>query len=144
MLNKFLASLNTWVKSPPFFMTPGHFTVYQLYRPKVNDHQLYFPWAYGTEVNYSPSLDLSADNLSSQGHISGIWDKGYQFISVNWSCPALRPHELQHVRPPCPSSTPGVHPNPCPSSQRCHPTISSSVVPLSSCPQSFQHQGLFK
>ena len=48
---------------------------------------------------------------------------------------SLRPHELQHSRPPCPSPTPGVHPNPCPSSQWCHPTISSSVVPFSSCPQ---------
>ena len=44
----------------------------------------------------------------------------------------LRPHEPQHARPPCPSPTPGVHPNPCPSSRWCHPTISSSVVPFSS------------
>ena len=50
---------------------------------------------------------------------------------------SLWPHELQHTRTPCPSPTPGVHPNPCPSSQWCHPTISSSVVPFSSCPQSF-------
>ena len=53
-------------------------------------------------------------------------------------------HELQHSRPPCLSPTPGVHPNSCPLSQWCHPTISSSVVPFSSCPQSFHHQGLFK
>ena len=46
-------------------------------------------------------------------------------------------HEPQHARPPCPSPTPGVHPNPCPLSRWCHPTISSSVVPFSSCPQSF-------
>ena len=50
---------------------------------------------------------------------------------------SLRPHELQHARPPCPSPTPKVHPNPCPLSQLCHPTISSSVAPFSSCPQSF-------
>ena len=50
---------------------------------------------------------------------------------------SLRSRELQHDRPPCPSPTPGVHPNPCPSSLWCHPTISSSVVPFSSCPQSF-------
>ena len=50
---------------------------------------------------------------------------------------SLRPHELQHARPPSPSPTPGVHPNPCPLSQWCHPTISSSVIPFSSCPQSF-------
>ena len=45
-------------------------------------------------------------------------------------------HKSQHARPPCPSPTPGVHPNSCPSSQWCHPAISSSVVPFSSCPQS--------
>ena len=50
---------------------------------------------------------------------------------------SLRPHESQHARPPCPSPTPGVHPNPCPLSRWCHPTISSSVVPFSSCPQYF-------
>ena len=48
----------------------------------------------------------------------------------------LRPHELQHARPPCPSPTPGVHPDSHPSSQWCHPAISSSVVPFSSCVQS--------
>ena len=49
---------------------------------------------------------------------------------------SLRPHELQHVRPPCPSPTPRVHSNSHPFSQWCHPAISSSVVPFSSCPQS--------
>ena len=48
----------------------------------------------------------------------------------------LRPHESQYARPPCPSPTPGVHPDSRPSSQWCHPAISSSVVPFSSCPQS--------
>ena len=56
----------------------------------------------------------------------------------------LRPHEPQHTRPPCPSPTPGVHPNPCPLSQWCHPTIPSSVVPFSSCPQSFPASGSFQ
>ena len=49
---------------------------------------------------------------------------------------SLRPHELQHARPPCPSPTPRVHSNSHPSSQWCHPAISSSAVPFSSCPQS--------
>ena len=49
---------------------------------------------------------------------------------------SLQPHEWQHARPPCPSPTPGVHSDSCPSSQWCHPAISSSVVPFSSCPQS--------
>ena len=49
---------------------------------------------------------------------------------------SLRPHESQHARPPCPSPTPGVYSNSCPSSWWCHPAISSSVIPFSSCPQS--------
>ena len=56
---------------------------------------------------------------------------------------SLRPHELQNARPPCPSPTPGVHPNPCPLIQWCHPAISSSVIPFSSCPQSFPASGSF-
>ena len=56
---------------------------------------------------------------------------------------SLRPHESQHARPPCPSPIPGVHPNSCPSSRWCHPTISPSVVPFSSCPQSFPALGSF-
>ena len=56
---------------------------------------------------------------------------------------SLRPHESQHARPPCPSPTPRVHPNPCLSSQWCHPTILSSVIPFSSCPQSFPASGSF-
>ena len=47
---------------------------------------------------------------------------------------SLQPHESQHARPPCPSPTPGVYSNSCPSSRWCHPAISSSVVPFSSCP----------
>ena len=54
-----------------------------------------------------------------------------------------RPHESQHARPPCPSPTPGVHSDSCPSSQWCHPAISSSVVPFSSCPNPSHHQSLF-
>ena len=57
---------------------------------------------------------------------------------------SLQPHEPQHARPPCPSPTPGVYPNPCPLTQWCHPTISFSVVPFSSCPQSFPASGSFQ
>ena len=71
-----------------------------------------------------------------------------QFSSVQYlSCVQLfvTPwSELQHTRPSCPSPTPGVHPKPCPSSQWCYPTISSSVVPFSSCPQSFPASGSFQ
>ena len=63
-----------------------------------------------------------------------------QFSSVQFShwvvSDYLQPHESQHARPPCPSPTPGVHSDSHPSSQWCHPAISSSVVPFSSCPQS--------
>ena len=65
-----------------------------------------------------------------------IWTRD----SVQFSCSVvsdtLQPHELQHTRPPCPSSSSRVHSNSCPLSQWCHPAISSSVVPFSSCPQS--------
>ena len=57
---------------------------------------------------------------------------------------SLRPHELQCARPPCPSPTPRTYPNSCPLSRWCHPTISSSVVPLSPCPQSFPASGCFQ
>ena len=56
---------------------------------------------------------------------------------------SLQPHESQHARPPCPSPTPRVYPNSCPLSQWCHPAISSSVVPFSSCPQSLPASGSF-
>ena len=64
-----------------------------------------------------------------------------QFSSVAQSCLTLRPHEPQHARPPSP--TPRVHPNPCPSSGWCHPTMSSSVIPFSSHLQSFPASGSF-
>ena len=69
------------------------------------------------------------------------------FSSVQFSSvvsDSLQPHELQHARPPCPSQTPRVHSNSRPSSRWCHPAISSSVVPFSSCPNPFQHQSLFQ
>ena len=56
---------------------------------------------------------------------------------------SLWPHGLQHTRLPCPSPTPGAYSNSCPSSQWCHPTISSSVIPFSSCLQSFPASGSF-
>ena len=68
--------------------------------------------------------------------------------SAQFSCSvvsdSLWPYESQHTRPPCPSPTPGVHPNSCPSSWWCHPAISSSVIPFSSCPQYFPASGSFQ
>ena len=67
--------------------------------------------------------------------------------SVQFSCSvmsdSLQPHGPQHARPPCPSPTPGVYSNSYPLSRWCHPTISSSVVPFSSCPPYFPASGSF-
>ena len=67
-----------------------------------------------------------------------------QFSSVAQLCLTLRPHEPQHTRPPCLSPTPGVYPNSCPLSWWCHPIISYSVVPFSSCLQCFTTSGSFQ
>ena len=87
---------------------------------------------------------------------AGLLSMGSQWVRHSWklthtvqfSCSvvsdSLPPHEPQHARPHCPSPTPRVQPNPCPLSRWCHPTISSSVVPFSSCPQSFPASGSFQ
>ena len=71
-----------------------------------------------------------------------------EYTEVQFSCSvmsnSLRPHGLQHLRPPCPSPTPGVYPNSCPLNWWCHPAISSSVVPFTSCLQSFPVSGSFQ
>ena len=83
---------------------------------------------------------LSADGHLSCFHVLVIASSSVQFSSGQFSCSvmsdSLWPHGLQHPSLPCPSPTPGTCSN-CPSSQWCHPTIPSSVVPFSSCPQSF-------
>ena len=75
----------------------------------------------------------------------GLWI--LEFTSVQFSRSvmfnSLPPHEPQDTRPPCPSPTPGVYLNSCPLSRWCHPAISSSVVPFSSCPQSLPASGSF-
>ena len=78
--------------------------------------------------------------------ISKVWAP-WHLSSVQFSrsvvSDSLQPHESQNARPPCPSPTPGVYSNPCPLSWWCHPIISSSVVPFSSCPQSLPASGSF-
>ena len=86
--------------------------------------------------------------------VSLLWSFNSQFSwvqslsSVEFShsvmSDSLRPHEPQHARPPCPSPAPRVYPKSCPLSRWCHPVISSSVVPFSSCPQSFPASGSFQ
>ena len=75
--------------------------------------------------------------------LSSTWHS-VQFSSVAQLCLTLRPHEPQHARPPCPSPTSGIYLNSCPLSQWCHPAISSSVIPFSSCLQSFPASGPFQ
>ena len=77
-----------------------------------------------------------------------LWNSAFKWVYLSFSpllfnhfsrsivSNSLRPHESQHARSPCPSPTPGVHKNSCPSSQWCHPAISCSIIPFSSCPQS--------
>ena len=78
------------------------------------------------------------NDYSSKEEISSVQFSRSVMSDSSW------PHELQHARPPCPSPTPRVHPNPWPLSQWCHPTTSSSVIPFSSCPQSFPESGSFQ
>ena len=84
---------------------------------------------------------MNIPNLSLKVHLFVTHAQGWcQFSSVQFSCSvmsdSLRPHKSQHARPPCLSPTPGVHSDSRPSSQWCHPAVSSSVIPFSSCPQS--------
>ena len=93
--------------------------------------------------SYMEILFLKGDN--------GIRRWGFAEVKAEWVSQfshsivsdSLRPQELQHTRPPCPSLTPRVHPNPCPSSWWCHPAISSFVIPFSFCPQSLPASGSF-
>ena len=116
------------------------------------------PWADNSSTNqYSYQLfyswgmtHLAPSYLKNAYYGRGAWWNSLRSLlpdSVQFSrsvvSNSLRPHELQHARPPCPSPTPRVHPNPCPSSPWYHPTTSSSVVPFSSCPQSFPASGSY-
>ena len=102
-----------------------------------------------SQLFHSPLSPSSRDSLVPLHFLSVQWYHLHicQFSSVQFSLSvmsdSLRPHEPQHARLPCPSSTPGVHSNPYPLSRWCHPTIPSSVVPYSFCPQSFPVSGAF-
>ena len=97
------------------------------------------------------SCSVMSDSLWPHGLYSLAWNSPGQNTwvgSVQFSCSvmsdSLWPHGLQHTRPPYPSPTPRVHPNSCPLSPWCHPTISSSVIPFSTCPKSFPASGSFQ
>ena len=85
---------------------------------------IFLSWKNNHELSDLKQCKLSADISSVQFSRSVVSD-------------SLWPHGLQHSRPPCPSPTPRAYPNSCPLSWWCHPNISSSVIPFSSCPQSF-------
>ena len=95
-------------------------------------HQKEYIWISSNEVDETGAYyaEWSSQKEKHQYSISSV-----QF-SRSVVSNSLQPHESQHARPPCPSPTPGVHSNSHPSSQWCHPAISSSAVPFSSCPQS--------
>ena len=88
-----------------------------------------------SDTNYPELVSVSTLDASAKYWLSGsVQFSSVQFSSVTQSCPTLC-DPRQHARPPCPSSTPRVYPNSRPSSRWCHPAISSSVIPFSSCPQ---------
>ena len=91
---------------------------------------------------------ISGSNLQIKIRCSMTYNQEINTSSVQFShsvvSDSLWPHELQHASPPCPSPTPRAYPNSCPLSRWCHPTIPSSVVPFSSCPQSFPSSGSFQ
>ena len=115
----------------------------------LSQHQGLFQWVgpfhirwpryYSFRFSISPSSEYSG--LIS---LSTDWFDCCQSESCSVMSNSLWPHELQHSRPSCPSPTPWLHPNSCPLSRWCHPTLSSSVVPFSSCPQSFPASGSFQ
>ena len=132
------------LNNPSIFFLSGQMGLWQSYPPTCLEVKnlflpptsklFYFSGFNFLIYKYQLSLALNVNSGS----------KYYNFIasalSVQFNCSvvsnSLRPHGLQHARPPCPSPTPGVYSNSCPLSRWCHPTISSSVVPFSSCLQS--------
>ena len=98
------------------------------------------------ESEFSTLREFSNEDRNLQRYIRGfVYIKALFLIRIKFSCSvmsdSLRPNGLQHARLPCPSPNPGVCSNSCPSSWWCHPTISSSVIPFSSCLQSFPASG---
>ena len=124
---------NTWQDFPdaPVAINPPSIMYTLLYSKQITNKDLLHTW------NSTPC------------YVPAWMGGGFGGETVQFSrsvvSDSLWPHELQHTRPPCPSPTPRVYPNPCWwLSQWCHPTISSSVVPFSSCPQSFPASGSFQ
>ena len=109
----------------------------------------YFTGNLKKEALFISSLPVSLNVASGAlcHHVRNLPESNPNISSVQFSCSvvsdSLRPRELQHARPPCPSLTPRVHQDSRPSSRWCHPAISSSVIPFSSCPQPLPASGSF-
>ena len=97
----------------------------------------------GTCILKKKETDLNRQGYSHLIEVSSPHTAHLPFSSVAQSCLALWPHGLQHARPPCPSPTPRIYSDSCPLSRWCHPTISSSVIPFTSCLQSLPASGSF-
>ena len=106
-------------------------------RPDTHSHSLASILGAFTHVHWAQSFTYGNSHNSYNSRNSSV-----QF-SRSVVSDSLPPHESQHSRPPCPSPAPRVYSDSCPSSWRCHPSISSSVIPFSSCPQFLQASGSF-
>ena len=111
-------------------------------------HVKIFPFISGILRGFPVALSYTETFIINLGgflhYIQLLYFNIFQFSSVAQSCLIFcDPHGLQHSRPPCPSPAPGVYSNSCLSSRLCHSTLSSSVVPFSSCLQSFPASGSF-
>ena len=134
----------------------NHFTEYQHQKRVLCDHDGSRPKQDHSIIMYKYKQEhehylahKNDQHFSILANMNGCsFFTSYQFSSVHFSrsvvSNSLWPHGLQHARLPCPSPTPRVYPNSCPLSRWCHPTISSSVVPFSSCLRSFPASGSFQ
>ena len=130
---------NNWSEDFQQEVATGTFHISRGYHLSFSPHgRLILAWAGEMLLNCLKQLRITA-STSSGNEVDFFFSSSrsqskaaacHQFSSVAQSCPTLWPHESQHARPPCPSPTPTVHSDSCPSSQWCHPAISSSVVPL--------------
>ena len=122
---------------------------YLIYRFNHNYNQNYKQLQYNHKIMWkckefrraSKILNFKTLFKTAINIIRLVWVSQFSHSVASYS---LQPHELQHARPPYPSPTPGVHSNSHPSSQWCHPAISSSVIPFSLAPNPSQHQSLFQ
>ena len=119
-----------------------------MWRGKIYNRGTLIPWGMlcrgGTMTIWRTIIIKGTVIIEGDHFVEGDYYRSSIQFSHSVVSDSLRPHEPQHTRPPCPSPTPGVHPNPRPLSWWCHPTISSSVIPFSSFDKSFPTSGSFQ